>query len=112
MKITRIETIPVNVPIRPEFVIRGSLGMHDESAFLLLRVHTDSDLVGIGEVSCAPVWSGEDQVTASHIIADFLAPAVVGEDPRDIENLIAKMRPAVAANPFTKSGVEMALWDI
>ena len=96
MKITRIESIPVNVPIRPEFVIRGSLGMHAESPFLLLRVHTDDDLVGVGEVSCTPVWSGEDQLTAAHIIADFLAPAVVGEDPRNIEALTAKMRRAVA----------------
>ena len=79
MKITRVETIPVKVPIRPQFRIRGSLGLHTESPFLLLRLHTDDDLIGFGEVSCTPVWSGEDQVTAAHIIADFLAPAVVGE---------------------------------
>jgi len=51
MKITRVESIPVKVPIRPEFLIRGSLGMHTESPFLLLRVHTDGDLTGLGEVS-------------------------------------------------------------
>lgn len=112
MKITRVESIPVKVPIRPEFQIRGSLGFHAESPFLLVRVHTDEDLTGVGEVSCTPVWSGEDQVTAAHMIADFLAPALIGEDPRDIERLTAKMRRAVAANPFTKSGLEMALWDI
>src|SRR5262245_23367476 len=112
MKITRIETIPVKVPIRPEFVIRGSLGMHTESPFLLVRVHTGDDLIGLGEVSCTPVWSGEDQVTAAHLIDDFLGPALIGEDPRDIERLTAKMRRAVASNPFTKSGLEMALWDI
>ncbi len=112
MKITRVETIPVKVPIRPEFRIRGSLGLHTESPFLLLRVHTDDDLIGLGEVSCTPVWSGEDQLTAAHIIADFLAPAVLGQDPRDIEALTVKMRRAVAGNPFTKSGMEMALWDI
>ena len=112
MKITAIETIPVRVPIRPEFQIRGSLGFHKESPFLILKVHTDENLTGLGEVSCTPVWSGEDQLTAAHIIADFLAPALHGEDPRDIERLTAKMRRAVAGNPFTKSGLEMALWDI
>ncbi len=112
MKITRVETIPVKVPIRPEFRIRGSLGMHTESPFLLIRVHTDDDLTGLGEVSCTPVWSGEDQLTAAHIIADFLEPALAGEDPRDIERLTAKMRRVVAGNPFTKSGMEMALWDL
>jgi L-alanine-DL-glutamate epimerase-like enolase superfamily enzyme len=112
MKITSVETIPVKVPIRPEFQIRGSLGWHTESPFLLLRVHTDEGLTGLGEVSCTPVWSGEDQVTAAHIISGFLAPALQDEDPRDIERLTVKMRRAVAGNPFTKSGLEMALWDI
>jgi L-alanine-DL-glutamate epimerase-like enolase superfamily enzyme len=112
MKITRVESIPVKVPIRPEFQIRGSLGSHTESPFLMVRVYTDEAVIGLGEVSCTPVWSGEDQLTAAHIISDFLEPAIVGEDPRDIERLTLKMRRAVAGNPFTKSGLEIALWDI
>ena len=60
MRIRNIETIPVKVPIRPEFVIRGSLGVHSESPFVILRVHTDEGITGLGEVSCTPVWSGED----------------------------------------------------
>jgi muconate cycloisomerase len=112
MRITRVETIPVKVPIRPEFQIRGSLGSHTESPFLILRVYTDEGLIGLGEVSCTPVWSGEDQLTAAHVVSGFLAPSIVGEDPRDIERLTAKMRKAVAGNPFTKSGLELALWDI
>src|SRR5215831_28677 len=112
MKITRIECIPVDVPIVPEFQITGSLGSHLHSPFLLVRVHTDEGLTGLGEVSCTPLWSGEDRVTAAHLIADFLEPVLAGEDPRDIERLTAKIRRAVAANPFTKSALEMALWDI
>jgi len=112
VKITSIETIPVLVPIRPEFVIRGSIGTHSESPFVILRVHTDEGIVGLGEVSCTPVWSGEDSVTAVHIIQNFLEPALIGEDPRDIERLTAKMRRVVFGHPFTKSGVEIALWDI
>lgn len=112
MKITRIETIPVRVPIVPEFQIRGSLGMHLESPFLILKVHTSEGIVGLGEVSCTPVWSGEDSTTAAHLIRSFLEPALVGEDPRDIERLTIKMRRAVANHPFTKSGLEIALWDI
>ncbi|MEX2262250.1 MAG: enolase C-terminal domain-like protein [Bryobacteraceae bacterium] len=112
MKICRIETIPVRVPIRAEFQIRGSLGAHLESPFAILRVHTDEGITGLGEVSCTPVWSGEDSLTAAHVIQGFLEPALIGEDPRDIERLTAKMRRAVAGHPFTKSGIEIALWDI
>ncbi len=112
MKIAHIETIPVKVPIRPELQIRGSLGMHIESPFVILRVHTDEGVTGLGEVSCTPIWSGEDAATAVHVIRDFLEPALRGEDPRDIERLTIRMRRAVAGHPFTKSGVEIALWDI
>jgi muconate cycloisomerase len=112
MRITRIETIPVQVPIRPELVIRGSLGVHASSPFVLLKIHTDEGITGLGEVSCTPVWSGEDAITATHIIRDFLAPALTGENPCDIERLTAKMRRTVFGHPFTKSGIEIALWDI
>ena len=81
MQITRVETIPVRVPIRKEFQIRGSLGMHTESPFLILRLHTDEDLMGLGEVSCTPVWSGEDQVTAAHIIDGKAVAAALRTKP-------------------------------
>ena len=58
MKISRIETIPVRVPIRKEFQITGALGSHFESPFSILKVHTDEGIVGLGEVSATPVWSG------------------------------------------------------
>ncbi len=112
MRITSIETIPVRVPIRPELAIRSSIGAHTVSPFLLVKIHTDDGIIGLGEVSSTPRWSGEDQVTAAHWIQDFLAPQLEGEDPRDVERLTAKLGRALAGNPFTKAALEMALWDI
>lgn len=112
MKITRIETIPVDVPINPQRAIRGGGGAHTTSPFLLVKIHTDEGLIGLGEVSCTPIWSGEDQVTAAHLIATYLAPVLIGRDPTEVERLTAVMGKAVAANPFTKSAIEMALWDL
>lgn len=60
MKITRIETIPVRVPIRPRFMIRAARGCHAVSPFLLVKIHTTDGIIGLGEVSCTPRWSGED----------------------------------------------------
>lgn len=112
MKITRIETIPVQVPINLDRAIKGGRGAHTTSPFLLVRIHTDEGLWGLGEVSCTPGWSGEDQVTAAHIISGLLAPLLIGENPTEIERLTARIQRGVAANPFTKSALEMALWDI
>lgn len=113
MKITRIETIPIRVPLKAELAIRsGRGGGHSESPFLLVRVHTDAGLVGVGEASCTPRWSGEDQVTGAHLIRTYLEPLLIGEDPTDVAGLTRKFRLGFAGNPFTKAAVEMALWDI
>ena len=112
MRITRLETVPVNIPIHPHRAIRGGRGAHTVSPFLLVKVHTDEGLVGLGEVSCTPGWSGEDQVTAAHMVQTYLSPLLVGENPTDVERLTARLRVGVANNPFTKSAIEMALWDI
>src|SRR5436305_3033130 len=113
MKIIRIETIPIRVPLKAEFAIRsGRGGAHTVSPFLLVRVFTDEGITGIGEASCTPRWSGEDQVTGAHLIRTYLEPLLIGADPRDVDAVTAKFRLAFAGNPFTKSAVEMALWDI
>jgi muconate cycloisomerase len=113
VKITRIETIPVRVPLKAEFAIRsGRGGAHTASPFLLVKVHTDEGIVGIGEASCTPRWSGEDQVTGAHLIRTYLAPLLLGQDPTRVEGLTKQFRLAFAGNYFTKSAVEMALWDI
>jgi muconate cycloisomerase len=112
MKITHIETIPIQVPLNPRRAIRGSRGYHKVSPFLIVKVHTDGGITGLGEVSCTPNWSGEDQVTAAHYVRNFLAPLLVGEDPTEVERLTLRLRTGVAENPFTKSALEMALWDI
>lgn len=78
MRISDIECIPVQVPIRPEVAIRAKGGSHSVSPFLLVKIHTDEGITGLGEVSCTPRWSGEDQVTAAHFIRTILAPALVG----------------------------------
>jgi len=112
MKITNIECIPVRVPIRPEVAIRAKGGSHSVSPFLLVRVHTSEGIYGLGEVSCTPRWSGEDQVTAVHFVRTILEPAITGHDPRDVERLTLRMRAALAGHAFTKAALEMALWDI
>lgn len=112
MKITHIETIPVEIPINPQRAIRSGRGYHVTSPFLILQVHTDEGIIGLGEVSCTAIWSGEDHVSSARMIREYLEPALKGEDPTQIERLTRIMAKTIANNPFTKSAIEMALWDI
>ena len=112
MRITRVETIPVRVPIHEHLAIRAKGGSHSVSPFLIVRIHTSEGLTGLGEVSCTPRWSGEDQVTAAHFINTIFTPLLMGQNPRDVEALAGRIGRALAGNPFTKAAIEMALWDI
>ncbi len=112
MKITRIVTIPVELPVRPDVVITSSLGTHPLSRFLLLQVETDAGLTGAGEATVAPVWSGETSLGARHLIDEYLAPVLIGRDPTEIEGALAAMDRVAFGNPFTKAAIEMALLDV
>lgn len=112
MKMTAIETIPLSIPIAPARVISSARGTHDRSPFLVVKVHTDDGLIGNGEVSCTPRWSGEDSATASHVIASYIEPRLVGEDPCAVERATKVMQGAIVGHHFTKAAVEMALWDL
>jgi L-alanine-DL-glutamate epimerase-like enolase superfamily enzyme len=48
MRITRIETIPVSIPIEPARAITGGRGSHTVSPFLIVKVHTDAGPIGLG----------------------------------------------------------------
>jgi L-alanine-DL-glutamate epimerase-like enolase superfamily enzyme len=112
MRITRIETLPVTVPVdrrvgRPE----ETKGFRFESHLLVILIHTNSGLEGVGEVTASPDWSGETSLGAKQLIDTHLAPKLIGEDPRRIRHCLDRLG-RTFANPFAKAGLEMALWDI
>ena len=49
MKITGIETFPVRVPLKPERMMVSALGKHTVSQYVLVRVTTDTGVVGAGD---------------------------------------------------------------
>ncbi len=112
MKITRVEAIPVNVPLKPQMTTKTSHGVHATSPYVIVRVHTDGGLVGLGEATLAPRWSGETSLGSVAIIEGLIAPVLVGEDPTQITRLRQKLEATIRLNPFTKAAVEMALWDL
>src|SRR6516162_1904451 len=103
MKITSIESIPVVVPIDETRMIVGGRGRHDRSPFLIVRVHTDEGLVGLGEASCTPRWSGEDHGTAAYMITRYIEPLLVGRDPLNVERAMIDIAAIIYGNQFTKA---------
>jgi L-alanine-DL-glutamate epimerase-like enolase superfamily enzyme len=112
MKINQIEAIPVNVPLKPELRTKTSHGEHATSPYVIVRVHTDDGLIGLGEATVAPRWTGETSIGCVAAINGLIAPALVGEDATQITKLTQQMNRVIKLNPFMKSGIEMALWDL
>ncbi|MGB0605796.1 MAG: mandelate racemase/muconate lactonizing enzyme family protein [Candidatus Latescibacterota bacterium] len=112
MKIVQIEAIPILVPLKAGLTTKTAHGEHIDSPYVIVRVHTDEGLIGLGEATLAPRWSGETSPGCVAAIRDLLDPALRGADPRNVRACLMQINRALKLNPFTKAAVEMALWDV
>lgn len=112
MRITRIATVELRLPV----VLPIGDGTQD---VLIVLVHTDEGLTGIGEVHTSPsVGAAIIHAPISHVRSRGLASVLVGEDPLDIERCWQRMHEAsevygrrgVALHAM--SGIDIALWDL
>jgi len=89
-----------------------SFGVEQDRACIIVAMRADG-LTGYGEcaASTAPGYSYETTETAWHILRDFIAPAVLGQELTDIPGLRANYR-RVRGHPLAKAGLEMAAWDL
>jgi muconate cycloisomerase len=118
MKITKVETIEVQLPNRWE-----GYGWHGLQIpignYLILRLETDDGLVGLGEAPTLPDWGGEhhryygeDPYTAAHMIEKYFKPILLGADPRNISAILAQLDAPVRGHMSAKSAVDLALHDL
>ena len=88
MKITRVETIPVEVPLKEGLTTKTAGGEHVVSPYVVIRVHTDAGLVGLGEATLSPRWSGDTSTGCVAAIDGQIGPAITGQDPIAITALV------------------------
>ena len=110
MRIERIELRLLRLPLVRFF--ETSFGRIHDRSFVIVTVHGDG-ATGIGEcvAESDPFYSAETTRTAWHIIAAFIAPAVIGQrfdHPRDLFPALRRIR----GHNMAKAAVEMAAWDL
>ena len=112
MKISRIETRIVEIPVKTPYVF--SHGVMKAFSNVLVWIHADDGLVGIGEASFTPGGGVTEETpeATKPMIDSYLAPVLIGEDPFDVERLHRKMDAVVPRNLIAKSGIDLALWDL
>ncbi len=112
MKISQVEALHLRLPEVKE-VADGTQDV------LIIRVHTDTGLTGLGEVvSCSYVARAVVEAPRSAPFRHGLAQIAVGLDPLDTDAALAAMIEGTAwygpggIARHCISGVDMALWDI
>ncbi len=109
MRIEKVEATPVNIPLEAPYL--WSVGSLAGFSKVIVQVHTDDGLVGLGEAPstiCLPV------------ITEVLGPKLVGCDPLDLASCAQRCLPETRALSLTDErtvlkafgGLEIALWDL
>jgi len=109
MKITSIDLHPLILKLKKPFTI--SLGKVDAGHNVVVVIRTSEGIAGTGECSPFLTINGESMETAM-VIGKYLAGALDGADPLDIESCTAVMDRLVYGNSSIKSAFDMALYDI
>lgn len=111
MKITSIECIPLSLPFAKPIIMSG--GAVKWAHAVLLKVNTDEGITGIAECGDTSLWyMGESQDSIFYNVTSVFAPILLGEDPFNIELIVARMDKAVKGNNQSKAVVDYVLHDI
>jgi len=104
MKITQLQAVVVRLAQKPPIApYQNRYNAHAHKEALLIRLETDTGLVGWGET---PVdWVNKSFAGAPE---DLLRKHVVGRDPFDVEAWYTQS----TLGSYLTSGVEMAMWDL
>jgi len=109
VKIERIEAIPYAIPYtHPLKFASGEVTTADH---VLLRVHTDTGLVGVADAPPRPYTYGETQASIVAIVEQVFAPQVTGLDVLDRGKIHAVLNRTIH-NQVAKGALDIALWDL
>jgi muconate cycloisomerase len=112
MKIVSLESILVDLPtIRAHKLARQTVM---QQTIVVLRLRTDDGVEGLGEATTIGGLSYGDESPESikSALDTYIAPIVIGLDPRMINSVMAEVERHVVGNRLAKSALETALFDI
>ena len=111
MKITRVRAFRQLQPFRRGNYAMGHVG---SAAFdsTIVALDTDEGITGFGEMAViSAVYADSFAAGARAGIAD-LAPLLLGADPTQPRAVLALLDGAMRGQPYVKSALDMACWDV
>jgi len=110
MKIESITLHHISMPLVAPF--ETSFGRETDRQCVLIALQAEG-LTGFGECVATrdPGYNYETAGTAWHILKDFVAPLILGQDVIDAQDFQKRVE-GIRGHHLAKAGVEMALWDL
>lgn len=111
LKIERIETFLVDLPtIRPH---KLSVATMEGQTLMIVRLYASDGVVGVGEgTTIAGLAYGPESPEGMKLAIDtYVAPVLLGCDPRQVQSTMRAISAVVKGNHFAKCAVETALLD-
>jgi len=111
--IRSIEVFPVRYPVASHFKFLPK----PERAAVFVKVTCEGGAAGWGQSVPLPTWSYETLESVTTTLRLYLAPALIGKNPADLEQAHRLMNRAIAASfstgmPIAKAGLDLALHDL
>ena len=116
--IARVETFSINYPVAGRFkFLKGSKGRPDGRPAVVIKITTESGVIGWGQSVPSHRWSYETLESVATTIDNYLAPELVGLNALDIVEIQGVMNRTIAASystgqPICKAGIDLALHDL
>lgn len=110
MKIESITLHHLSMPLVSPF--ETSFGRETDRECVIVEIQSEG-LTGYGECVATrdPGYNYETTGTSMHILKDFVAPLILGQDVKDALDFQERVL-SIRGHQLAKAGAEMALWDL
>lgn len=110
MKIDEIEIYAIHLPLYEPFII--SYATYDYMPSIIVKITTDTGLVGYGEGVADEHVTGESWKGTFEILKNTLAPKLIGENPMNMERIHELMDAEIYGVPTAKAAIDIACYDV
>jgi len=111
-RIERVEIIPLRMPLKSAVKISDG-GAREFVDTLLVRLHADSGVCGIGETQA---WrrqgSSETHASLCSVIRDHFQPHLIGQSPFSIASIMDRLEQSIYHSLYAQAAISDALYDL
>lgn len=98
------------IEYRRPFVI--SSGAMKTATSVIVALRAEDGTVGIGETTCMTAYTGATESGVTAALEHWLLPAIIGQDPTDIQQIHGILHQRLRENDLAKAAIDIACYDL